>query len=496
MSSPRVSRELRSATVAGARWTATSRALAEAAAVASTIVLARLVPPAEFGYAAVALIVVALSMVLGTAGVAAPLVQRRELESDFVGAVTFVALLGAVVLTAATIALAWLVLPSLFGERAAELVLLASPAWIFTAVGSPSQALLQRELRFRTLALIEVVSVLGSAALAVALAVIGLDGEAVVAGGLSLVLFVGVLSYGAAPERRFRTSRASLRSAVAFAAPVAGSSLVYVCFRNVDYAILGARSTAAQLGFYWRAFQLGVGYQSKISRVMLRVSFPVYSRAQGMEELRAVRSRIVRGHASVLVPLLALFIAVAPVAVPWLFGAAWEPSVRPAQILAVAGMADAVLTGVGPLMIALGRPGALLRWNLLVLVLYAGMIFALAPYGIDAVAVGVAGFGVAMVIGAQVVLIGPAAGLSFAQLWVDVRAGLASGAVVLLVGAGIRELMVSLDVTPLVVLMVTGVASTVAYLVVLRLLFRAEWRDLVAILERDRGKAGSSETVP
>jgi hypothetical protein len=43
---------------------------------------------------------------------------------------------------------------------------------------------------------------------------------------------------------------------------------------NADYLILAARLHPAQVGFYWRAFQLGVCYQDKISGIMLRTAFP------------------------------------------------------------------------------------------------------------------------------------------------------------------------------------------------------------------------------
>lgn len=488
MSEGHVSKELRRATLSGARWTALSRFLAEMLAFVSTVVLARLVPPAEFGYAAVALIVVALSAIIGTAGVSAPLVQRPEVTDRLIAAVTVIGLVLGMVLTAATVAVSELVIGRVFGDRATDLVLLASPAWIFAAIGSSSGAILQRELRFGVLAVIEVVSVLGGSALAVGLAIAGLDGEAVVAGGLGLVCFMGVLWFAAAPIRSLRTDRAALRDAFAFALPVGMSSLVYVGFRNVDYAVLGARATAAQLGYYWRAYQLGVGYQSKISRVMLRVSFPVYSRAVGMEELRAVRTRIVRGHAAVLIPLLAVFIAVAPVLIPWLFGPAWEPSVRPAQILAVAGMADAVVTGGGPLMIAVGQPGHLLRFNLALFVSYGAMIYVLAPYGIETVAIGVAVFGVVTVLAVQAVLLGPAIGLSFRQLWFDTRAGLAVGAALLLVAGGLRRGLVTLELDPFFVLLIVSAAASGLYLLLLRSFFGAEWDDLRSVVTRSRGQ--------
>lgn len=487
MTGSRVTPELRRATLSGARWTAASRLTAELVAASSSVVLARLVPPAEFGYAAVALIVVALSAVLGSAGISAPVVQRPELPDAILSAVSTLALLLGCLLTALTFGVSEALVAPVFGEQTADLVTLASPSWLLVGLGASSVALLQRNLRFRVLAVIETTSVTAGALSAVALALAGADGEAVVVGGLVLVGSTAILSVVASPPRAWRPSRAAIRETIGFAAPVAMSSLVWVGYRNIDYAILGARATATQLGYYWRAFQMGVGYQSKISRVMLRVSFPVYSRAAGMNELRAVRTRIVRGHASVLLPLLAVFIATAPVLIPWLFGPAWEPSVRPAQILAVAGMADAVVTGVGPLMVALGRPGALLRYNLLVFVAYVAMIYVLAPYGIETVAIGVAGFGVANVFVTQIILLGPAAGLSFRQLWSDTQAGLVVGAAMLLAATAIREGLTSLRLDDVFVLLLVCSASSVVYILLLRRFFIAEWADILSVVTRARG---------
>src|SRR5205823_14152932 len=97
--------------------------------------------------------------------------------------------------------------------------------------------------------------------------------------------------------------------------------------------------------------------------IMLRIAFPVFSRAGSLERMRSTRRRIVRVHAVVIVPLLALFIALAPVLVPAVFGSRWSPAVLPSQILAGCGMITAVVTGLWPLMLAIGRPGTLLRFN-------------------------------------------------------------------------------------------------------------------------------------
>jgi len=480
--------DLRRATILGVRWMSSARLLAEIAALAATIVLARLIPPAEFGRAAVALIIAGVAVVLGPRGLTATLVQRPTLERHHSESAALLCIVSGVVLTTATLLFARSAAEAWFGDRTAELIALASPVWLLAGLGGVPQALLERELRFGRMALIESLPVVFAAGAAVGCAAAGLDGESLVVGALVLR---GVSTAGAlvlVPLVLPRPSKAGIVDVAGFATPVTLSSMVYIGFRHVDYAILGSRMPAADVGFYWRAYQLGVEYQGKISQIMQRVSFPVYSRAGDLDALKRLRLRIVSTHATVIVPLLAGFIAVAPTLIPWLFGSAWEPAVVPAQIMAVAGMADAVMTGVGPLFVVLGRLRAMLVWNIVELVVYAAMIALLAPYGLTWVSIGVALYGVSSLLVLQTVLMPRIIGLGLADFWRDVRAGVVTAAVALPVLVAGRVLLENLGVPTFLLLAALGVLGVIVYAAVLRLLFRGAWTDLLSISRRVGGR--------
>ncbi len=105
--------------------------------------------------------------------------------------------------------------------------------------------------------------------------------------------------------------------------PAALAGLVDVLFRNVDYAILAARLSAAQTGVYWRAFNLGVVYQDKLSGVMMQLAVPcVLAHGEPRAAAGAARTRH-RVHAAVIFPLLGALIVLAPVAIPFVLGAQW-----------------------------------------------------------------------------------------------------------------------------------------------------------------------------
>ena len=236
---------------------------------------------------------------------------------------------------------------------------------------------------FRRLGLIDVASLVAGSAIALVCALAGMDAGALVAGGIAGAGVSSLLYFAAGPRLRPRWHKETAHEIAHFGMPTMLSSLAYAGFRNVDYVIIGARLNPAQLGFYSRAYQVGVDYQGKITRIMMQVAFSAYSRTSDLADMRELRQRIARMHAILIFPLLGLVIATAPVLIPWLFGPAWEPSVTPTRILAVVGMATALTAGTGPLMIAAGKPGVLLRLNLVALAAYAVIVFFAAPYGLN-----------------------------------------------------------------------------------------------------------------
>ena len=124
-----------------------SRIVAEAVAFASVVALARLIPPAEFGSAAIALVFAGVAVILGPLGLTAVLVQRPASRSEIQSAAFLCVTLG-VFLTGLTALFGVTSAEALVGERTAELITLTAPAWLLVGVGGVPQALVQRALRF------------------------------------------------------------------------------------------------------------------------------------------------------------------------------------------------------------------------------------------------------------------------------------------------------------------------------------------------------------
>jgi PST family polysaccharide transporter len=176
---------LRDAAVAGVRWIAIARVIGESAQLISAVVLARLIAPAEFGHAAIALILVPLAAILTFEGFGSALVQRKEIDQGHLETAMLASLIAGLALSVATYLTAPPIAAPLFGDRTAGLIQLASPLFLVAGFSAVSRSLLWRELEFRNVSLIETGAVAFGASVAVGLAVAGLEGEAIVLGAVA-----------------------------------------------------------------------------------------------------------------------------------------------------------------------------------------------------------------------------------------------------------------------------------------------------------------------
>jgi teichuronic acid exporter len=475
---------LRDAAVTGVRWLAGARIVSDGLQFVAAVALARLIAPAQFGNAAVALIFVPLSVILTYEGFGSALVQRREIDPAHLEAATLISCAAGVVLTIATFLLAPVLAAPILNDEIARLIQLVSPVFALAALATVSRAKLSRRLDFRTIGLIETVGMVLGAFASVGFAMAGLNAEAIVLGGLvSTAIASGLLLLAAHPVRP-RWHRAEVAHIMRFGAPASAAGVLYVGITNVDYAVLAARLSSTQVGLYWRAFQLGVSYQDKISGIMLRLAFPIYSRTRDMSEMKRLHERATRIHGAVVVPLLAVLIVTAPEIVPTLFGKAWAPAVAPAQVLAVAGMIAAVLTGYPQVMLAAGRPRALMVFNSFVLVLYGTAVWATAKHGLVTVAAAVVGVHVVMLAAVYLVLFRMVLKMPIARLVTDLAPAVVGSGLIVLVGMPLAGALRDVGANAIVIIAAVGLVGAVVHLLSLRALFPVVWADLVTLIRR------------
>ncbi len=231
--------------------------------------------------------------------------------------------------------------------------------------------------------------------------------------------------------------------------------------------------------------------------MLAALGLPLYSRLDDLADRLALRSRLVRLQTLVVAPPLVALILLAPILVPAVFGPRWEPAVVPTQILAVAGLISAAQTGVGPLIASLGRPGAMLRWNIGNIVVLGIGVYLVAPHGLTALSVTVLGLRMLRFVASYELLLRPIAGVPRRALVADLAPAVVSAGVAVAAGACVQEWILEDPPGVVEVVVVGGVVAT-AYLASLRLAFPQAFGQLISavrqLLSRSRAGKKPSET--
>ena len=476
--------ELRDAAAHGVRWSAIARPTVEILQLGSIVILARLIVPAEFGRYAIALIAQEVAYLMVAGGLSSALVQRKTIDREHQQTGMALGLLAGLALAVITLIAASVIVAPIFGGRTAFFVRLMAPLCLVSALSTVPTATLRRNMAFRRLSEIEVLSTLARVVVCIGLALVGLSGEALVLGVLAGSLATGVIAWVSAPPPAPRLYRKAARELLSYGLPVSLASVSWIGFSNVDYAIIGARLGALQTGFYFRAYTLSVEYQSKISVVMSQVGFPVLARTRSAAELSQLYRQMVRTLTILLFPLLVLLTITAPVLVPFLFGARWASAVVPVQILALGGASTLVVDAVGTVFMATGRARALLGFGIAHFLVYGLTVLVVVHYGIVAVAIDAAVVHTLFLLVAYAMMLNESQERALPRLLSDIAPATLSCVGLVAVALPVSIGLSAIDTPAFLWLAAVGLVAIPPYLLTLRLGFPESWRSQRSIFAR------------
>lgn len=468
---PSSNKELRAAALKGLRWTSIGRVTAELSLLGSMVVLARLIPPAEFGPYAVAVVAQELALGIQSQGVGNALVQRPGADRQHIQAGHALALITGVVLAGLMMLAATFIAQPIFGGPTAELVRLTAPFCLITAISIVPTSTLRRKLEFRRLTMLDMSSTAFRVGGSVGFAVAGFGAKSIVFGTLAGAAVGALGAWIWAPPPAPRLFWRKAREVLEFGGPASLAAISWTCFRNCDYAIVGVRLGTLSAGLYFRAYNLGVEYQKKVSDLMVTVAFPVLSRTSSETELADMRGEVTRLLTMMLFPLLTLLAIVAPVLIPWFLGKDWDAVIVPTQILAIGGASTLVIDTAGVALAAAGRSRAMLGFGVAHFVAYAAAVWFVAPLGISAVAIAAAVVHTAFLIVSYVLMLSRMPDHALRHLWDDVAPATIASLVLAIVAVPVAVGLSAAHVPALAEMVGVGLAGGAAYLVVLRVVF-------------------------
>ena len=373
-------------------WLTASFGFAKISQLLAQIFLARLLSPDDFGVWGMVLIVTTLSALFKDAAIASVLIQRGLDNKKLVNAVYSLGVNISIVMFIIQ-ALAGFPLAKFFGEPLVfPLTLVVSLVFLIGAGAGSHGAVLQRQMKFRELAITDSLSGFARFGGAVICASMGGGVWAFAVAEIAMSLVDALCKRYFSQynfEYNFKPDSEAIREVRAYISSLIGINLAVYANTNSDNLIIGRLIGAKSLGYYNMAYQLAMLPTFALSQIN-RVNFSVLSQRDN-EGRKTYLCRMLEIYAVLYAAIYGIGFIIAPWIIPLVYGEQWKPAVNIFQIVMIFAYARGFMSILGTALNAIDKPNinAAINWVLVPLSIPA---FFLGAYwgGVTGVAIAVA----------------------------------------------------------------------------------------------------------
>ena len=356
---------------------------------ASTILLARVLSPHDFGLVAMVVALVGFAPMLIDLGTSEASTQKTHITKADISALFWLNIAIALVLTALLVVGSGAV-ATFFGEPSLTgIALVLSATFLLAALSTQHYALMRRAMQFRHIAMIDITANLIGSFVSVAMALTGwgywsLVAKPIVTAALTVV-FVWISCHWVPGRPRFSSD---VRELVGFGLGVTGFTMTDYLAKSADRIAIGYFLGAGPLGYFQNAYTV-------YSNVLSILTEPVHNiAASSLSKLRDNIDELKRSWTMALsllsffaAPAFAILAVIGQDFVVLLLGAKWAPAGPLLCIFAVRGIAHSIERTMGWIHVAAGRADRWMWWGAFSAVFQLLALSAGLPFGVTGVAI-------------------------------------------------------------------------------------------------------------
>jgi PST family polysaccharide transporter len=353
-------------------------------------VLSRLLTPEDFGIIAMVTVISGFMSIFADAGIGSAVVQFRDFKvKDHQSLFSLSLLLG--LLLAGLLAFGSSFVAVFFDNpdlrKVAAVMALAFPC---STLGIVPRGMLQREMRFREVAVVNVATAFVAGLIGIVMAFTGWGYWALVAKTLSYN-FLSSLSFlilaKLAPVPRWNV--AVIRKIFGYSGNLTLFSTINYWARNLDNLLIGKFLGTAPLGFYNRAYQLMMLPLSMLTSVISPVLHSALAERQNdIPAMYRGYRKVIRLIALASIPGMTFAVIMAPELIRVVWGDQWDQTIPIFAILGLNGLFQPIMSTTGTVFLARNKAHWLFLCGVISTILYCSGIVLGLPYGIIGVAAG------------------------------------------------------------------------------------------------------------
>ncbi|TSJ40752.1 MOP flippase family protein [Mucilaginibacter corticis] len=367
----------------GAKWTTSATVITTILNAAQTAIIARILAPSVFGLVSICTIMLSFFQVFANLGFANSIISTQETDKKKLSTIFFSSA-GLGVIFCIVINLCSPLVVSFYHEpKLAAIIPLAALNFPLIYSGQIYNTLLQKELRFKTIAVNDTLCVVASIVTTVTLAYNGFNEFAMMYGQLTWA-GVRLISYTLTGIKLFRPvwhfKPKEIQDHLKFGIYSIGEGLLGFANSNLENILIGRLISLEALGYYNIAWTLAIFPIYKLNPIIMQVSFPIMAKMKDNEGLKRAYLKIVDFITYCNFPILTGLALTALGVVPLVFGHNFLPSVPLFKVVVFVGFLSCVTTPFASLSFSKGQPKLVFLLNLIVLLVKIPVIYIAAKY--------------------------------------------------------------------------------------------------------------------
>jgi len=380
---------LKDRTISGVFWSFLQNVGARGVALLTAIILARLLTPADFGLIGMLSIFIALSQTLIDGGLNLALIQKKDTDDEDYSTVFYINLTVSIIIYLILFLLAPLIAKFYNQPILCSLTRVLSINVLVNAFVFVQDSKLKKALKFKTLMIIHIPSMLISGVIAIIMALLGAGVWSIVGQQLSMRMAYAIqLWFYSKWTPSLVFNKAKAKALFSFGSKVMLSNTITTLYDNVYLIVIGKFFPIDTLGYYSNGKKLVDMPTQTLSTVLKSVTFSAFSAIQDEDHrLKEGYKKMIKQILFWLTPFLTLAAVTAVPLFKILLTAKWLPSVPFFRLLCIVGVIYPLNSFNINIINVKGRSDIVLKLDILKKTIITVGVFLAIPFGIWAVVI-------------------------------------------------------------------------------------------------------------
>lgn len=411
---------LKQQVLGGVKWNSVSVVVNTAVQLLRMVVLSRILDVSDFGVLAIAMAVVSFTEIFADLGFTVPIIHKQNITDVQYSSVYWINIIVSVIIVCILIVLAPFI-ASIYDEpRLKSIVMVLSSIVLINAVGKLFQTIKTKEMDFKFISIVSIVSALIGFVSTLVLALLGFNVWSLVIGTI-VQTFIRQITYCINGSKcikiRFQIKFSEIKDFLSIGGYHIGAQILDYVANKIDVFILGRILGMEALGIY----NLAKEFILKICGLFVSLSRSVMTSAfakiqESATQLKQLMIKYCQLYSYIVVPIFCVLI-IFPFEICQIMygGEKAELMTSPVRLLAFYGIFNSLCAPVASLILALGKTNYSLIWTMVCVVANLCFVSVFSLWGLDAVVASQVGLSILLYILSWKMLIRRLVDISFSQ---------------------------------------------------------------------------------